>query len=157
MPDVQEMYNMWLSGKSIRKIAYYFNIGRGTVQLAFRKAYGKDACNLRMQGLARVVYREYGDKLTAEKAKNTAGLYMSQKTMDNHSKAYRNVKIDKWEDEEDGADTYYDYVQDWVPDTDLEHEEGVLLPYYLWIVQNTTDVIGAIYMNARADSVNISI
>lgn len=152
MPEVQEMYNMWLSGKSIRKIAYCFNIGRGKLQLAFRKAYGKDACNLRMQSLARVVYQEYGDTETARKAKDTEGLYISQKTMDNHSKAYRNVKKANWDDG-DLNDMYYDYVQEQEDTRGEEYDEGVLLPLYLWIIQMTKDTIAATYADALMTSV----
>lgn len=152
MPEVQEMYNMWLSGKSIRKIAYCFNIGRGKLQLAFRKAYGKDACNPRMQSLARIVYQEYGDKVTAGKAKDTKGLYLSQKTMDNHSKAYRNVRKANWDDG-DINDMYYDYVQEQEDISNQEYDEGVLLPLYLWITQMTKDAIAAIYEDALMASV----
>ena len=130
MSQVSDMYDMWLSGKSIRKIACYYNVDKMLVQKQLRAEYGKDACNLEMQGLARIAYQEYGDRDTALRAMNTEGLYMSEKTMNNHSKAYRNVKL--FDNDKDGnSDTLYDYLQQ-EPE---EYREGLLLPLYLWIAR----------------------
>ena len=84
--SVEQMYQQWLGGLSLRKIGHINGLGRMTVLAAFRKVYGKDACNLRKQSLARIVFQEYGDMELADRARNIDGLFRSTKTDNNYSK-----------------------------------------------------------------------
>lgn len=82
---VETMYQQWLGGLSIRKIARYYQVGRMAVWGAFNRTYGKNACNLRKQSLARVVFQEYGDMVLAERVRGIDGLFRTTATDNNYS------------------------------------------------------------------------
>jgi hypothetical protein len=84
--DTQEMYKLWLSGLSIRKIGAMYGVGRMSVWGRLTRAYGLNACTPSHQSLARICYKEYGDLVLAERARGIEGLFMSGKTEDNYSK-----------------------------------------------------------------------
>jgi hypothetical protein len=79
------MYRQWLSGLSIRRIAFIHGLGRMAVYGAFVRAYGKDCCNLQKQSFARVLYKDYGDLELALRGMDTDGLYRTAKTEQNYS------------------------------------------------------------------------
>lgn len=81
-----DLYDLWLSGLSIRNIGKRFGLGRMSVHSILTKHYGKDACNLRKQSLSRVIYQEYGDKLLAQRASGSDGLYRTTKSEKNYTR-----------------------------------------------------------------------
>lgn len=92
---IDEMYQQWLGGLSIRRIGAKYQLGRMSVWGAFQRAYGKDACNLRKQSLARVVYKEYGDVELAKKARGIEGLFHTAITEENYSH-YQTTDLTKY-------------------------------------------------------------
>lgn len=138
--NAEVMYDLWLSGLSIRKIAAINNIGRGRCWKMLTSKYGKDACNLRKQSLARVVYQEYGDRELAEKARGTDGLFRSEKTMRNYSNNNSSLSFNE---ELVDPEVLIDYIS--VTDyrdnyEDIEDTE-VTLKVYLWICEMTSRAI----------------
>lgn len=140
--DVDAMYRDWLSGLSIRKISYLYNVGRGRVWKLLTDKYGSDACCLRKQSLARIVYQEYGDVDLAMRARGTDGLYRSQKTMNNYSKNQSGLCT------EEGLsnDVLMDYVQYNTEDQRDPYDDiettPLSLKVYLWISEMTAQLIG---------------
>jgi hypothetical protein len=84
--EVEQMYQDWLSGMSIRNIGKRYNLGRMSVFTLFRTHFGKDATNLRKQSLSRVVYQEYGDMSLATKASGSEGLFRTIRAEKSYSK-----------------------------------------------------------------------
>lgn len=80
MSDAQLYYDEWLQGRSLRQIASKWCVGRAKVYDLIRKTYGRDACSIRKQSLARHIYQEYGDLEQAKRAIGIEGLYHSAKT-----------------------------------------------------------------------------
>lgn len=119
--DVAAMYEMWLTGLSIRNIGKHVGIGRMSVHSTLTKHYGKDACNLRKQSLSRVVYQEYGDMELATAARGSNGLFRTARAEKNYSKhqTYDCVTVN----------LAYE-----VPDTETE----LLLPLYIWFSEYIT-------------------
>jgi hypothetical protein len=83
--DPVYLYELWLSGKSLRTIGRMVGVGRMAVYGSLSRKYGKDCCALRKQSLARIVYQEYGNMDLAIKARGIEGLYRSEKTENNYS------------------------------------------------------------------------
>lgn len=84
--DMLEMYKLWLSGKSVRKIAAIYGISRMGAWYKLTKTYGLDACSPAKQSLARVAYQEYQDFDLAMRAMGIEGLFISPKTEDNYTR-----------------------------------------------------------------------
>ena len=121
----EEMYINWLSGLSIRNIGRIFGLNRMVVYTRFTKMYGKNACNLREQSLARVVYKEYGDLELARKAKDSPGLFRTTKSENNYSKI-QTTDLSKYQ------------LRSRVPEV---AEVGLRLPIYRRVCKLTTHLI----------------
>ncbi len=153
--DVDAMYRDWLSGLSIRKISYLYNVGRGRVWKMLTDRYGLDACCLRKQSLARIVYQEYGDVDLAMRARGTEGLYRSQKTMNNYSKNQSGLITE----DSFSNDYFMDYVRyntdDYCDPYDSIEETLLGFPMYLWTAEMTAQILG--YMFAHNNMVQLSL
>jgi hypothetical protein len=81
LPDAEILYfTHWIKeGLSLRKIGRMYGTSRTSVMYKIRERYGKDACNPKMNGLARVVAQEYGDTQleTTKAALNVPGKYLT--------------------------------------------------------------------------------
>lgn len=84
--EVEQMYQQWLGGMSIRNIGKRYNLGRMSVFALFRKHFGNDATCLRRQSLARVIYQEYGDLKLARNAAGSDGLFRTIRAEKSYSK-----------------------------------------------------------------------
>jgi hypothetical protein len=129
--EVKEMYRLWLSGKSIRKIARAYDVGRMAVWAALRREYGKDACSPQKQSLARVCYKEYGDLETALRAKGIEGLYMSERTENNYSK--HQTKENSFDSQSYSEDAF---------------EPALLWAYFRLLIDTIADGVAEVYAGA---------
>lgn len=124
--EVQQMYDLWLSGLSIRNVGRKLGVGRMSVWAKLTKYFGKDATNLRKQSLSRVVYQEYGDRDLATRAKGSEGLYRTERVERNYSK----------------CQTFEVAIANLVYSTD-EPELEMSLPVYIWIAEMTLEAIAS--------------
>lgn len=122
--DVAAMYELWLSGLSIRNIGKHVGLGRMSVHATLVKQYGKDACNLRKQSLSRVIYQEYGDMELATRAEGSDGLYRTARAEKNYSRCQTY----------DVAVNNLSYEPE-VPEVELS------LPMYIWFSQYITSML----------------
>ncbi len=56
---VNEMYQTWLRGSSLRQISKIYGIPHGSVHTLFKRQYGANACNLQAKSLVRSVVSDY--------------------------------------------------------------------------------------------------
>lgn len=133
--DILEMYKMWLSGLSIRKIANIYSIGRMAVWGQLTRKYGISACSPKKQSLARVAYREYGDLELAMRARGIEGSFISQKTEDNYTRCQTK-----------------EVVKDNQVYTEDAFEPALLGFYFMTLVDTIADGVAEVYASALIDA-----
>jgi hypothetical protein len=124
LSDPAYLYDLWLSGKSLRTIGKMVGVGRMAIYGALSRKYGKDCCCLRKQSLARIIYQEYGDMDLAIKARGIEGLYRSEKT-ENHYSEFQG----------------YEVATKNLRAATVDSPEGITLPLYYKVSQITTLII----------------
>lgn len=60
--SVEELYKMWLKGRSLRSLGMLVGKPHGSIHTMFRKHYGESACNLKAKSLVRSLVEDYEDK-----------------------------------------------------------------------------------------------
>ena len=136
---LENMYTLWLSGLSLRKIGRRYHLGKSTVWAKLTAVYGGDACNLRKQSLARVCYKEYGDLQLALRARGIEGLYMSEQTERNYSKHKT-----------------YDMTKIQLANPNSTYEPSLLFAYYHYLVRTVADIVAIAYASALVEMADLN-
>jgi hypothetical protein len=132
MVTTETLYKNWLAGLSLRSIGRKYNLGFHTVYNRILSKYGKDACDIRKNGLARVVVSDYGDYELANKCLNVPGRYFSYHK-ENTLSAYQSIES-------------LDYLP-YQPEQDyetLELPKAMKIPEFIWRLEVFKGMLGVL-------------
>jgi hypothetical protein len=124
-----EYYRLWLQGHSLRTIGRMFNHSRSTIHYQIQRVYGKSACDIRVNGLARVIMSEYpGQTELIEASLNVPGRFYTtgkERTLSRFQAAGEAME----------RIPYYD------PEPD-EQPDGLKLTLFIWVFEEVACVLG---------------
>lgn len=103
MDELEQIYNLYIQGYSLRNLAKRFNIPKSTVDFRLKKRYGKDCASLRNPEGTLAIIKEYlrspdlrqRDKIEINRWLNTNLTKLIEFDTQNREPLYSDAKLDK--------------------------------------------------------------